>query len=111
MFAVFGLAGQFTYNRLDDAHTQSVLFEAAVAAQAQPLPSFWTRLAANKYIPVKALTNAEYESMLRDRLLAVEAEIALVDEKIERLRVQGVQSEERKDGEERRGEEMASGRK
>lgn len=106
MFALFGLAGQSIYNHLDDAHTQSVLL---TRNQPPPSSSFWTRLAASKYVPVKVLSDAEYESMLRERLLAVEAEIALVDEKIERLRVQGVQSEERKDGEERRGEEMGSG--
>ena len=99
MFALFGLAGQSTYNRLDDAHTQSVLNAHNVPSSS----SFWTRLASNKYIPVKALSDLEYESMLRERLLAVEAEIALVDEKIDRLRQQGVESEGRKDGKEGEG--------
>lgn len=84
MFALFGLAGQSIFNRLDDAHTQSVL----AAAQNQPSSSFLTRLAAKKYMPFKVLSDAEYESMLRERLLAVEAEIAILDETVERLRAQ-----------------------
>lgn len=91
MFAIFGLAGQSIYNRLDDAHTQSVLTAAATpATQNEFSSSFWTRLAGKKYIPMKQLSDAEYESILRERLLAVEAEIALVDEKIEQLKAQEV---------------------
>ncbi|MCJ1423000.1 hypothetical protein MMC29_000881 [Sticta canariensis] len=107
MFALFGLTGQSIYNRLDDAHTRSVLAAAAAdTAPDQPSSSFLSRLAASKYSPVKVLSDAEYESILRERLLAVDAEIALVDEKIERLKAQGVEREKRKDE-----KEMGSGPK
>lgn len=104
MFAIFGLAGQSIYSRLDDTHTQSVLAAAVTpTTQNEPSSSFWTRLAAKKYIPMKQLSDAEYESMLRERLLAVEAEIALVDEKIEQLKTQEVGgSKEKWDQAERR---------
>lgn len=51
-------------------------------------------------MPFTVLSDAEYESMLRERLLAVEAEIALVDEKVASLRAQGGKIEETKDREE-----------
>lgn len=42
-----------------------------------------------KYSPVRALPDAEYETMLRQRLLRVETEIALVDEQIGVVRQEG----------------------
>lgn len=111
MFALFGLAGQSIYNRADGAHTQSVL--AAAAASSAPTaqkqitpPSSW----AKKYSPVRVLSDEEYESMLRERLLAVEVEITLLDEKIEGLRAQEGETEGSK---EEKGDdmEMGSGRK
>ncbi len=37
---------------------------------------------------MKALSDSEYENMLREKLLRVNAQIALVDENIEALRAQ-----------------------
>ncbi|MCJ1467739.1 hypothetical protein MMC07_006364 [Pseudocyphellaria aurata] len=103
MFALFGLAGQSIYNRADGAHTQSVLAAAAPVAQKQITPpSSWTK----RYSPVRVLSDEEYESMLRERLLAVEAEIALLDEKIEGLRaLEG----EREDGKEKKEDDIDTG--
>lgn len=39
----------------------------------------------SKWSPVTRLTTKEYESMLRERLLALEADLALANEEIERL--------------------------
>jgi hypothetical protein len=40
----------------------------------------------SRWSPVRALSDKEYEGMLREKLLRVNAEIALVDEKIEAIR-------------------------
>lgn len=39
-----------------------------------------------KYSPLKYIPDDEYEVMLQERLLRLDAEIALVDEKIEELK-------------------------
>ncbi|GME28238.1 hypothetical protein GTA08_BOTSDO04380 [Neofusicoccum parvum] len=61
MFSIFGFAGQHIYNFFDTRH----------AAR-----------------PVKVLSEDEYEEMLKEKLLKVDVEIALVDESIEKLRQQ-----------------------
>ena len=37
-------------------------------------------------MPIRALPDEEYKEMLSEKLLSVDAEIALLDEKIEKLR-------------------------
>ena len=44
------------------------------------------RLANSRWSPVKILSDEEYENMLQEKLLRVEAEIAVLDEHIENLR-------------------------
>ena len=43
-------------------------------------------MADGRYSPVKVLSDDEYEAMLRERLVRVEAEMALLDEEVERLK-------------------------
>jgi hypothetical protein len=95
MFSLFGWAGQSLYNELDARHTrqlQSSIPSPIAASTTNTLPSnppttanppsFLQKLAGKKYSPMKILSDAEYETMLRERLLHVDAEIALLDEKI-----------------------------
>lgn len=43
------------------------------------------QMAESKWIPLRHLSDEEYRGMLNEKLLSVEAEIALLDEKIEQL--------------------------
>jgi hypothetical protein len=43
------------------------------------------RMADSKWIPLRSLSDQEYRGMLSEKLLSVEAEIALLDEKIQEL--------------------------
>lgn len=43
------------------------------------------RMAESKWIPLRTLSDQEYRGMLREKLLSVEAEIALLDDKIQEL--------------------------
>lgn len=52
---------------------------------------------------MKVLSDKEYEEMLREKLLRVNAEIALVDENIEALRVQEREIEAKKVGDAGKG--------
>jgi hypothetical protein len=99
MFSLFGWAGQSLYNELDARHTRQLQSSipsptAASTTKTSPSsppaasnsPSFLQKLAGKKYSPMKILSDAEYETMLRERLLHVDAEIALLDEKIDMVK-------------------------
>ena len=83
MFSLFGFAGQYIYNKLDARHTFQVQSTSPSSSFSTSAGTFWRKLASHSYSPMKVLSDAEYEAMLQERLLRVEAEIALVDEKIE----------------------------
>ena len=101
MFSLFGWAGQSLFNELDARHTQKIHSSIASStaepvSEAQPTSprpaapftptNFLQRIAAMKYSPIQNLSDADYETMLQERLLRVDAEIALVDEKIEMVK-------------------------
>ncbi|KAF8849873.1 hypothetical protein BDZ45DRAFT_662567 [Acephala macrosclerotiorum] len=79
MFAIFGTTGQYLYNVADARNS-------AMARTPESKQSSWLD---SKWSPMKVLSDQDYEGMLREKLLRVNAEIALVDESIEALRAQG----------------------
>lgn len=46
---------------------------------------FLQRMAESKWIPLRTLSDQEYREMLGEKLLSIEAEIALLDDKIQEL--------------------------
>ncbi|KAL1620018.1 hypothetical protein SLS56_009831 [Neofusicoccum ribis] len=86
MFSIFGFAGQHIYNFFDTRHTAR--YEEAVADKSAGGKSWLRKLADSRFSPVKVLSEDEYEEMLKEKLLKVDVEIALVDESIEKLRQQ-----------------------
>lgn len=42
-------------------------------------------MAESKWVPLKSLSDDEYRGILGEKLLSIEAEIALIDDKIEEL--------------------------
>jgi hypothetical protein len=46
---------------------------------------FMQWMADSKWIPLRSLSDQEYRDMLSEKLLSIEAEIALLDDKIEEL--------------------------
>jgi hypothetical protein len=80
MFAIFGATGQVLYNRADAQQTSKALNASPTSPRDSWLNSRWS--------PMKLLSDKEYEAMLQEKLLKVNAEIALVDESIESLRMQ-----------------------
>lgn len=77
-YSLFGATGQYLYNVVDAR-------KSALAERPEEEKKHWLD---SKWSPVKVLTNEEYENMMREKLLKVNAEIALVDESIEALRAQ-----------------------
>jgi hypothetical protein len=78
MFALFGATGQVLYNRADSRRSR-------VEEDEESLQNSWLN---SKWSPMKVLTDTEYENMLHEKMLRVNAEIALIDESIEALRAQ-----------------------
>ncbi|KAK1058679.1 hypothetical protein LTR12_003843 [Friedmanniomyces endolithicus] len=76
MWSLFGGIGQLAYNGY---------VTGSAARQNLPPEDFWTRMAKQSWFPLKALSNEEYAGMLRDKMLKVDVEIALLDDKIAAL--------------------------
>lgn len=72
MFSLFGAGGQAVVN-----------WRAAKVANAPPTTGegFWSR-----WSPVTKLSDEDYVKILEERLLRIEAEIALIDDHIKELR-------------------------
>ena len=91
MFTLFGFLGQTMYNRLDVRHTEQIALETKITedGRKQRDRGFWGRIAEMKWSPMKSLSDEDYETILRERLLRVDADIALLDEKMDRLKEEG----------------------
>lgn len=76
MFAIFGAAGQYVHNRY------------TAPKEVKPRENFWKRMSEKSWTPFKVLTNEEYTEMLRERMLKIDVEIAVLDDKIAALKEQ-----------------------
>ena len=85
MFTIFGFVGQTVYNKLDARHMEEVAVKMENGGENET-KGFWNRVVEMRWMPMKALSDKEYTDLLRERLLKIEADIALVDEEVERLR-------------------------
>ncbi|KAK7544776.1 uncharacterized protein J3D65DRAFT_664002 [Phyllosticta citribraziliensis] len=81
VFSLLGYTGQAFVNRREAQYDAD-----EVADSDSNQKTFWQRLASSKFSPVKIMTDAEYEELLKEKLLRVETEIALIDDHIARLK-------------------------
>ncbi|GAB7354156.1 hypothetical protein MBLNU459_g4713t1 [Dothideomycetes sp. NU459] len=84
MFTIFGFVGQALYNTYDRTARPA-------PADGAVQKNFLQRLADKKWTPFTVLTDAEYEDMLKEKLLRLDAELAVVDDRIAELRVKDAQ--------------------
>ncbi|KAI7264295.1 hypothetical protein KC345_g8870 [Hortaea werneckii] len=84
MWGLSGLVGQATYN--------AMYAKPAVVVEG-PKETFWERMAKKSWTPIKYVTNDEYAEMLREKMLKIDVEIAVLDDKIAELKKQQVQEE------------------
>ncbi|KAH0277300.1 hypothetical protein KCU91_g3285, partial [Aureobasidium melanogenum] len=89
MFSLFGFLGQTVSNSYDKTN---------LPASDEPQLNFWQKFASLKWMPVTVLKDGEYEDMLREKQLKLEAEIALVDERIAALKAQHAQALSKESG-------------
>ncbi|KAL4889499.1 hypothetical protein BDV59DRAFT_205173 [Aspergillus ambiguus] len=76
VFSLLGYLGQSTYNAIDSWQMEQA---------NTPSKPIMQRIADSKWIPLRNLSDDEYRGILNEKLLSIEAEMALIDEKIEQL--------------------------
>lgn len=87
MFSIFGYAGQSIYNVLDARNTQEQKEKLQNQNKGEK-ENILHQIAKSRWSPMKVLSDEEYENMLQEKLLRIEADIALIDENIEKLKQQ-----------------------
>lgn len=84
-FSLLGGVGQLSYDAIDDWRTERQRRQQQQQATAPDKP--WIeRVAESKWVPFKILSDEQYKDMLNEKLLGVEVEIALIDDRIQELR-------------------------
>lgn len=73
MFALFGAGGQYILNAMEDR-------------PADTGENVLKKFARSKWTPVSVLSDEDYAEMLREKLLKVDVEVALIDDRIVELR-------------------------
>lgn len=76
MFSLLGYLGQSTYNAIDTWQMDQA---------NTPSKPIIQRIADSKWIPLKTLSDDDYKGILNEKVLSIEAEMALIDEKIDEL--------------------------
>jgi hypothetical protein len=85
VFSSLGFLGQASWNRLEKWQ------EANIDRPSKP---FLQRLADSKWIPLRSLSDDDFRNLLNEKLLNIETDIAMIDEKIKQLLQAGVEEEE-----------------
>lgn len=76
MFTLFGFLGQVGYNAFTvERHTD-----------VKTGPGFWKRMSEKSFSPVKIMSDQEYADMLNDKILKLDVEISILDDRIAALR-------------------------
>ena len=79
VFSLVGYLGQTGFNIAESWPQENAGKEAAKPK------SILERMAASKWIPLKALSDDDFRDILKEKVLSIEVEIALLDDKIRSL--------------------------
>lgn len=75
MWSIFGGLGQIGVNRL-------------TSPREQHAENFWVRMAKKEWSPITVMTDEEYLKVLEERMLKIDAEISIFDDRIADLKTQ-----------------------
>ena len=78
MFSLFGFLGQIGYNKYNERRD----------VDEPPKPGFWKRMSEKSWSPVTVMTNDEYTEMLKEKMLKIDVEISILEDRIQALREQ-----------------------
>ena len=87
MFSLFGGLGQTVFNALDTSHSA----RAQSAAEKQTLTQW---VAKQSWSPFSILTDAQYEDILREKILKIDVELSLLDDRIRQLQTAAGKSDD-----------------
>ena len=76
VFSIVGFLGQSSYNAIEKWRQEN---------EGRPTKSILQRMADSKWIPLRSLSDEEFRDILNEKLLSIEAEISILDEKIQEL--------------------------
>lgn len=76
VFSMVGFLGQSSYNAIERWRQEN---------EGRPSKSILQRMADSRWIPLRSLSDEEFRNILNEKLLAIEAEISILDEKIQEL--------------------------
>ncbi|CAE7020945.1 hypothetical protein PTNB85_09854 [Pyrenophora teres f. teres] len=95
MFSLFGWAGQHGYDYLDARNSRNLRQQAEANANGEDKRkgTIMYKLAQYRWSPMRALNDDEYEKMMQEKLLNIEAQIAVIDDKIEAHRKKAAEME------------------
>lgn len=95
MFSLLGWLGQHGYNYLDAKNSSQLQEQAELRARGEDRPkeTLMHKIAKSKWSPMQVLSDEDYERMMQEKLLRVEADIAMIDDKIEMLKKQAAEME------------------
>ena len=77
MFSIFGATGQLAFSKLDAARSQ---------ASQEPSKPLMQRILDSRWMPMRRIPDDEYADRLNEALLKVDAEIAIIDDRIAEIR-------------------------
>lgn len=85
MFSLFGWTGQNAYNYLDQKNSQDLKQHAELKEKGKDTPkeTLMQKIAKSKWSPMTVLSDEDYVKMMNEKILKVEAEIAMIDDRIE----------------------------
>ncbi|RMZ71146.1 beta-ketoacyl synthase [Pyrenophora seminiperda CCB06] len=93
MFSLFGWAGQHGYHYLDTRNSQNLRQQAEADANGEDKRkgTIMYKLSQYRWSPMRALSDDEYANIMQEKLLNIEAQIAIIDDKIEAQRKQAAE--------------------
>ncbi|KAF2276372.1 uncharacterized protein EI97DRAFT_433213 [Westerdykella ornata] len=86
MFTLFGYGGQKGYDWFEQRRTDKTHRVQELQKEGKEELNWLQRLTQKKWSPMSILTDEQYEEMLNEKILGVEVEIAMIDDKIKEFR-------------------------
>jgi hypothetical protein len=86
MFSLFGFGGQHAYEWLDVKKSGKARKEREMKENGEENETFMQRIGKSKWSPMRVLSDEEYEGIMKEKILKVDVEIALLKDSIEVLK-------------------------
>jgi hypothetical protein len=78
VFSIAGYLGQSSWNAVERWHQNN-------QGKSQDSRSILQRMADSKWIPLRSLSDEDFKNILNEKILSMDVEIALLDDKIQSL--------------------------